>query len=138
MRKAIYYKLYTPGRTYSDKGTITTLEVESVWTSPRGKNYCTLIFVDKSYKSKEYVKREDVIYIAARCELLPDTASSGMLYNPRVINPYQIYNSLWNTLYKSADNTVKRELIKLDNRIFSWTKTQQDLFILEGLRFDEI
>jgi hypothetical protein len=132
MRKATYYTIYS----HSTRKNL-TLEVEKVLSSPRGKQYCTLIFVDKSYKPQEYVRRDDLDVIPARCAILPEP-TTGMLYAPSVINPQQIYSTIWQQLCNLASREQRMELIKLDNKIFSWSQKAQDLFVLEGLRFSDI
>ena|SRR5688572_1984519 len=131
MRKAMYYNLYVPG-----KGSV-KLQVEKLLSSPRGKKYCTVIFVDKSYKPKEYVSRDEIDCISARCAALP-VSTTGMLYSPSVVSSHQIYNMIWKWVYECSHPAQRQELFKLDNKIFSWSQKQQDQFILEGLRFCDI
>lgn len=108
------------------KVSITKQGVRIDYTTPDGrKNWVR--------KDRIYDNSEAVITIPARCAILPDS-KDGMLYQPCVLNPHKVYDTLWNFIAKQFPQ-AKPDMIKHDNKILNASKTVQDEFVLSGIRW---
>lgn len=94
---------------------------------------CEVYFVDESIKPEKWARRDDVDTIPARCAILPDS-KDGMLYQPCVLNPHQIWDQLFNYLYKAL-KPERKALLKLDNMVLNASKKIQDEYVLQGIRW---